>query len=80
MNEPVRNCSTCAHRRGWVAEFYKCDRTTYFCSTMRGGHAQCDKNFSGWVQRDTFILKLKRMLPKVWHWIRWADSFGGYQP
>lgn len=55
LNSTPRGCSTCLFKQTGElsgAAFWRCGKTGYFCTTMRGtanAARDCDEHFSGWA-------------------------------
>lgn len=54
----IKNCNTCAHRRGINFEYAKCMKSGYYCIIERRYLDVCDINFSAWEQRPSLIQRL----------------------
>ncbi|WP_147215835.1 hypothetical protein [Ralstonia sp. TCR112] len=48
-----QNCSTCAHRRGFIYGFWHCVRTGWYCDVevKHGGRCQTGSRLSLWEPR-----------------------------
>jgi hypothetical protein len=63
VERPVRprTCATCAHRNGSM-QWGKCMLSGSYIEVERKYPARCGKGFSGWVQRETLMARVRRWL------------------
>lgn len=54
----IKNCMTCAHRKGTGFEYSRCMVTGFFCETERKHAVVCDVNFSRWEPKVSFTTKI----------------------
>lgn len=54
----VKNCITCAHRKG-TYHWGDCMLSGCYCTTERKFPQRCGINFDGWVQRKTIFVRIK---------------------
>ena len=56
----LKNCMTCAHRKGIGFNYSKCMVTGYFCEVERKypSYKGCDRSFNRWEPKTSIVAKI----------------------
>jgi len=64
MTEPIKNCMTCAHRKGSFT-FGKCLVSGYHVEVERKVPQVCGRDFKAWQPRPSIFVRIKQFFMGV---------------